>query len=61
MAAKHKIMSVSKTTGSYKSLHRHGKLVVFTKDNTEVGTEMKNQNAKKGLEKVSTAEFRNRS
>lgn len=61
MAAKHKIMPVCKTTGSYKSLHRHGKLASFSKDKTEVGTEMKIQNAKKGLEKVSTAEFRNRS
>lgn len=61
MTAKHEIMPVCKTTGGYKSLHRHGKLVVFTKDNAEVGTEMKNQNAKKGLEKVSTAEFGNRS
>lgn len=61
MVAKHKIMPVCRTTGSYKSLHRHGKLAAFTRDKTEAGTEMKSQIAKKGLEKVSTAEFGNRS
>lgn len=41
MVSKHKVVPLCKTTGSYKSLPRHGKLAAFTKDKTEVGTEMK--------------------